>query len=636
MPHPEIRYATFSPQESLIYRITEKCFRTAINKLLQDGSAASNYTHIFVFLLRLRQCASHPFMLEETMKECWGDDEIEMLKEGLAKLSEDHTPFYEQCAAWVKLSGKQRQARKEASEHGTNASQIPESMPFGTSDFGHHFKMHHLLTEKPAEEIICSICGNLVGEGTKTSCEHIFCQGCLESIMHRDAAADGFDCFVCPYCDKVFTAITPFTPTQLNAGSEAEPLDFDDMSFGPQLQEGPKGKRRSITGPGTDELGFEPSSAPSSWLSMIDRDPNAKLVPSTKITVLKSLLLEAFQEAPMDKVVVYVQFRLVARIIGRMCKKENWKFVYLTGDATLEHRANAISMFREKDDVRILIAGLRCGGLGLNLAFANRCISLDLWWNHAVERQAFGRIFRLGQAKETRMTRIAVRDTIDMRFLSVQVFKMTSCDKAMEERAKLGLAELVKLFGFIRTIKERNILQVEADYVDEAMQETPEDGDQILSGKPMGGDGTYAGGDWSFGDRTGLETNAQNIASGSGNTSALESPSTSTSTLASGPRPEGAFGHSNGPLLAPDAASAASSGSAVSPGSAPASIWGPLSASALVSVSASSAGVEMESSSTSVSNADSGFKSNPIKTEDYPSDISVYLNYEKGMSVLSL
>lgn len=106
-------------------------------------------------------------MLEETIKECWGEEEIEMLKEGLEKLSADRTPFYEQCAAWVKQSEKERQVRKEASKGG-NVSRIAQSMPFGASDFGHHFKMHHLLTEKPAEEIVCGICGNLVGEGTRT------------------------------------------------------------------------------------------------------------------------------------------------------------------------------------------------------------------------------------------------------------------------------------------------------------------------------------------------------------------------------------------------------------------------------------------------------------------------------------
>jgi hypothetical protein len=316
-----------------------------------------------------------------------------------------------------------------------------------------------------------------------------------------------------------------------------------------------------------------------------------------------------------------------------MCKKEHWKFVYLTGDAPLEHRTNAISMFREKDDVRILIAGLRCGGLDLNLAFANHCISLDLWWNHAVEQQAFGRIFRLGQLKETYMTRIAVRDTIDMRFLTVQLHKLKCIDNAMVERKKLVYLELVRLFGCLRTDEDQNIIQVGPDYENDDSQETPHNGGDIFGGRPIGGNSTYAGHDWYFGDRAELKSDTQNIASGSGTSSAPGSPSASTSTLASEPRPEGAVDHNKGPLLASDPASASSFSSAVNPGSAPASIWGPLSASAPVSTSASSAGIGMETSSTSMPNADSGFESDPIKTEDYPSDISIYLSYGEGMSV---
>ena len=76
---------------------------------------------------------------------------------------------------------------------------------------------------------------------------------------------------------------------------------------------------------------------------------------------------------------IYVQFRLLAQIVGRICETENWGFVYLTGDASLEHRSKAVKEFRDNPNIKIMIAGLKCGGLGLNFPWANRCISLDLW-----------------------------------------------------------------------------------------------------------------------------------------------------------------------------------------------------------------------------------------------------------------
>jgi hypothetical protein len=113
----------------------------------------------------------------------------------------------------------------------------------------------------------------------------------------------------------------------------------------------------------------------------------------------------------------------------------------------------------------------------LNFPFANRCISLDLWWNHAVEQQAFGRIFRIGQTKETYMTRLVVKNTVDMRLLTMQVHKLKNLERAIKEDDEenegrgrggkvLGLRELANLFGFLRTDSDGEILSVEADYDD--------------------------------------------------------------------------------------------------------------------------------------------------------------------------
>jgi SNF2 family DNA or RNA helicase len=41
---------------------------------------------------------------------------------------------------------------------------------------------------------------------------------------------------------------------------------------------------------------------------------------------------------------------------------------------SLKQREKAIQMFREQKNMQIMVAGLKCGGLGLNLSFANRVI----------------------------------------------------------------------------------------------------------------------------------------------------------------------------------------------------------------------------------------------------------------------
>lgn len=84
-----------------------------------------------------------------------------------------------------------------------------------------------------------------------------------------------------------------------------------------------------------------------------------------------------------------------------------------TGQISHDSRDKAITEFGNNPDKKIMLASLKCGGLGLNLTMASRVICLDPWWNSAVEQQAFCRVFRIGQQKETRMTRFVVKNTID-------------------------------------------------------------------------------------------------------------------------------------------------------------------------------------------------------------------------------
>jgi hypothetical protein len=140
--------------------------------------------------------------------------------------------------------------------------------------------------------------------------------------------------------------------------------------------------------------------------------------------------------------------------------------------------------------------------LSLNFPFANRCISLDLWWNHAVEQQAFGRIFRMGQKKETYMTRLVVRNSVDMRLLGMQDWKLKACEKAIDENGEdgeggkskgeggsLNLTQLSRLFGFLKTDEDDNVVIV-PDYDDmEGGGDASDNGEGGSSGTGVYGEG---------------------------------------------------------------------------------------------------------------------------------------------------
>jgi SNF2 family DNA or RNA helicase len=67
---------------------------------------------------------------------------------------------------------------------------------------------------------------------------------------------------------------------------------------------------------------------------------------------------------------------------------------------------------------------------------AQKVISIDPWWNWAVEQQAFGRVFRFGQTSEMAMTRFVVENTVDQRIIEMQERKKKLIDRVMDGRRR--------------------------------------------------------------------------------------------------------------------------------------------------------------------------------------------------------
>lgn len=56
---------------------------------------------------------------------------------------------------------------------------------------------------------------------------------------------------------------------------------------------------------------------------------------------------------------------------------------------------------------------------GLNLTVCNNVILVDMWWNPALEEQAFDRAHRFGQKKAVNIYKLKVDGTVEDRILEV-------------------------------------------------------------------------------------------------------------------------------------------------------------------------------------------------------------------------
>ncbi|GBF67270.1 DNA repair protein [Trichophyton mentagrophytes] len=168
----------------------------------------------------------------------------------------------------------------------------------------------------------------------------------------------------------------------------------------------------------------------------------SETVLSAKLRAVKLFVSKWLKESPNIKITIFTQFLGMIGAISSICEAEGWRYTTLCGKLHHRTRHANIKRFRE-ENVSILISSLKAGGVGLNLTMASKCILVDLWWNEAIEQQAFCRLFRIGQKNDVEIVRICVENTVDDRLQLIQSRKSEHIRKAMGDT----LADVLTLFG---------------------------------------------------------------------------------------------------------------------------------------------------------------------------------------------
>ncbi|KAJ7669423.1 SNF2 family N-terminal domain-containing protein [Mycena polygramma] len=98
----------------------------------------------------------------------------------------------------------------------------------------------------------------------------------------------------------------------------------------------------------------------------------------------------------------------------------------------------------------VILVSLKAGGVGLNLTACNHVILIDMWWNPAVEEQAFDRTHRVGQTRNVHIYKLKIEETVEDRILELQEKKRQLTTTALSghhvKNKQLGMHELLELF----------------------------------------------------------------------------------------------------------------------------------------------------------------------------------------------
>ncbi|KAK5748859.1 hypothetical protein LTS12_021097 [Elasticomyces elasticus] len=439
-PKEHTFWVEFNDVERQIYEIIKKRYVEHINTISKQGSLEHQKKHIWTMILRLRQICSHILLVQGPMCDLLEREDYEKLN---SITQAEHEGNDEGANLLIHLRRVLKNNMSVKSIHGGMQGAViseGESVPMdlidaegaetetgGKHGLDFHFKkyLNSLAKSNQWESIkqrsICSGCKQPPNDPVVTSCFHIYCSTCLTDLQHYSARR-GHDGARCAECGDVYTGVKPCE------GLEA----FDrDASSAETTDTAPtKAKKKSKDSDMDDWIGLK-----------------GEILPSAKTQATKAQVMNWLEEDSEAKIIIFTQFLPTIRILAKVCKTEGWSFSKYSGEMSHEAREKAIQEFANK--TQILICSLRSGGLGLNLTMASRVICLDPWWNSSVEQQAFCRVFRIGQTRETTFVRMVVKNTVDAAMMDMKERKQIEIDGAMDDSKgrDLPVSELLRLFG---------------------------------------------------------------------------------------------------------------------------------------------------------------------------------------------
>ncbi|KAF2815321.1 uncharacterized protein BDZ99DRAFT_378623 [Mytilinidion resinicola] len=114
-----------------------------------------------------------------------------------------------------------------------------------------------------------------------------------------------------------------------------------------------------------------------------------------------------------EKCIVFSSWKKSIKLAASYLTAHNIPVCVVDGSMTLPERRSQILRFQQDPTIPALLMTLGTGAVGLNLTVANRVHILEPQWNPSVEKQAIGRVIRLGQEKKVIIVRYIVEHTVE-------------------------------------------------------------------------------------------------------------------------------------------------------------------------------------------------------------------------------
>ena len=179
--------------------------------------------------------------------------------------------------------------------------------------------------------------------------------------------------------------------------------------------------------------------------------------------------------ANKQKVLIFSQYtkegtNKIATCLGH----QGIQYVLYTGEISTQQRDQAVSDFRNNQDITVFLATLKTAAHGITLTEATYVIHFDCWWNPAIMQQAEDRTHRIGQKSSVTIYSFWMKGTIEERIKKKIIEKRLLVESTVDELAveaietSLSTEDWLDIFGIKPTVKT---IQVKAKSVDSPQSE---------------------------------------------------------------------------------------------------------------------------------------------------------------------
>lgn len=153
-----------------------------------------------------------------------------------------------------------------------------------------------------------------------------------------------------------------------------------------------------------------------------------------KLKALQQLLTfwwENPSETGPNKILIFSHSKRLLKMLDWLFKTTtDYTISYLDGDMKYEDRTKTVNEFNADPERFVFLISTKAGGVGLNIASANKVVVCDPNWNPSYDLQAQDRAYRIGQMRDVEVFRLVSVGTIEEIVYARQIYKQQQANIA--------------------------------------------------------------------------------------------------------------------------------------------------------------------------------------------------------------